>query len=87
MPAHLEGQSRPVRIADIDLLAVLDVDGGYAATIDVHPVEAAVVDRHPAALVEPQHQMRSRDQRVGDAHISAKVAADDDITPGREGAC
>jgi hypothetical protein len=87
MPAHLEGQPRPIWIADVDLLTVLDVDGGHTATVDEHPVQAAVVDRDPAALVEPQYQVRSRDQGMGDAHISAKVAADDDITTGREGAC
>ena len=87
MAAHLEGQLRPVWIADVELLTVLDVDGGHPAPVDEHPVEAAVVDRDPAALVEPQHQVRSRDQRMGDAHIGAEVAADDDIITGREGAC
>ena len=84
MPAHLEGQSRPVGVADVDLLAVLDVDGGHAATVDEHAVEAAVVDRHPAALIEPQHHVGSRDKGVGDTQVGAEVAADDDITAGRE---
>ena len=87
MAADLERKARTVGIADVDLLAVVNVDCGHAAPVCVHTVEAAVVDRDPAALVEPQYQVRSRDQGMGDAHISAKVAADDDITTGREGAC
>ena len=50
------------------------------------PVEAAVVDGHPSALVEAQHQVRPRDQRVGDADVGAQVAADDDVVACREGA-
>ncbi len=84
MPADLEGQAGPVGVADVDLLAVVDVDGGHTASVDEHPVEAAVVDRHPAALVEPQHHMGPRDQGVGDTQVGAKVTADDDITAGRE---
>jgi hypothetical protein len=86
MAADLERQARAVGIADVDLLAVLNVDGGYPAAIDVHAVEAAVVDRDPAALVEPQHQMRARGQRVGDTNVCAEVAADHDIVAGRESA-
>ena len=82
--ADLEGQPRAVGVADVDRLAVVDVDGGHPAAVDEHPVEAAVVDRDPAALVEPQHQVGARDQGVGDADVGAKVTADDDIVAGRE---
>ena len=82
--ADLEGQLRAVGIADVDGLAVLDVDGGHPAAVDVHAVEAAVVDRDPAALVEPQHQVRAGDQRMGDADVGAEVAADDDVVACRE---
>ncbi len=84
MTADLESQARAVGIADVDLLAVLNVDAGYPAAIDVQAVEAAVVDRDPAALIEPQHHMGARDQRVGDANVGAEVAADHDVVAGRE---
>lgn len=84
MPAHFEGQLRAVGIADVDLLPVVDVDGGHAAAVDVHPVEAAVVDGDPAALVEAHHEMRTGNQRVGDSDVSTQVSADDNIVAGRE---
>ena len=79
VPAHLETQLGAVRIADVDALAVLDVDGRHPASVHVHAVEAAVVDRDPPALVEPQHQVCPGDQGVGDAYVGAQVATDDDI--------
>ena len=53
--ADLEGQRRTVGVADIDPLAVLDVDIRHAPIVDEHPVEAAVVDCDPSALVESQY--------------------------------
>ena len=41
---------------------------------DEHPVEAVVVHGHPAAFVEPQHQMRPRDQWIRDAQISVRMS-------------
>nr|WP_286178277.1 hypothetical protein [Arthrobacter sp. SLBN-53] len=79
MAADLEGQLRAVGIADVELLAVGDVQRGDPLTVDVHAVEAAVVDGDPAALIEAQHQVRARDQRVGDTYIGAQVATDDDV--------
>ena len=87
LPADLERQLRAVRVADVDVLAVLDVDGRHPAAVDVHPVEAAVVDRDPPTLVEPQHQVCPGDQWVGDAYVGAKIATDDDIVSSGEGAC
>jgi hypothetical protein len=86
LPAHLERQQRTVRVADVDVLAVLDVGGRHAASVDVHPVEAAVVDGYPPALIEPQHEVCPGDQWVGDANVGAKVATDDDIVSSGEGA-
>ena len=87
IPVHLKGQQRPDKAADVDVLAVLDVDGGYPAALDEHPVEAVVVDGDPAALVEPQHQMRPRDQWIRDAQISVDVAADDHVVACHERVC
>jgi hypothetical protein len=50
--ADLESERRTVGVADVDPLAVLDVDIRHAPVVDEHPVEAAVVDRDPPALVE-----------------------------------
>jgi hypothetical protein len=86
MAADLERQARTVGIADVELLAVLNVDCGHPAPVDVHAVEAAVVNRDPAALVESKHQVGARDQRVGDPDIGTEVAADHDIVAWREGA-
>jgi hypothetical protein len=86
MVADLEGQPWAVGVADVDLLAVLDVDGGHPAPVDEHSVEAAVVDGRPAALVEPQNQMCPGYQRVRDAQVCAEVAADDNVVACREGA-
>ncbi len=86
MPTDLEGQLRPVRVADVDDLAVVQIGGRYPAPVDVHAVEAAVVDGDPPALIEPQHQVCPRDQWVCDADVGAKVATDDDIVSSGEGA-
>ncbi|BCI88443.1 hypothetical protein NIIDMKKI_36490 [Mycobacterium kansasii] len=67
----LEVQRRTVGIADVDPLAVVDVDDRYAAVADIEAVEAAVVDGDPAALVEAQQQVYSRDQRVRDTDVGA----------------
>jgi hypothetical protein len=79
MTADLEGQGRTVGIADIDGLAVLDIDDGHPAVPDEHPVEAAVIDGAPSALVKPKQQVGAGDQGVCDADVSAKVAPDDDV--------
>jgi hypothetical protein len=70
----LESKLRPVGIADVDALAVVDVDHRHPPAIDVSPVQRTVVDRQPPALVEPQQQMSARNQRVGEAHIGPEVA-------------
>jgi hypothetical protein len=59
VPADLESQLRPIRVADVEALTVVDVDGGHPPVVDVHPVEAAVVDGDPAALFKPQHKVCS----------------------------
>jgi hypothetical protein len=83
--ADLEGHRRTVRIADIDPLAVLDIDDRHASVVDVQPVEAAIVDGDPSALVESQHQVYPGDQRMCDADVRAQVTADDDIVACCEG--
>ena len=69
MSANFEGQCGTIRVADVDPLAIVDVDNWDAAIVDVHPVEAAVVDRDPSALVKSQQQVRSGDQRLRDADV------------------
>jgi hypothetical protein len=78
------GTTRPPTLM---FLAVLDLDGGHLPALDKHPVAAVVVHGHRVVLVEPQHQMRPRDQWIGDAQISADVAADSHIFPRGEGVC
>jgi hypothetical protein len=74
--ADLEIQLRPIGIADVDGLTVVDVDHRDAAPVDVGSVQRAVVDGQPAALIETQQQMCPRDQRMRDAHVGAKIASD-----------
>ena len=81
----LETQLWPIGVADVQVLTVLQVDGGYPSVVDVHPVEAAVVDGNPSALIEPQHKMRAGDQRMCDTDVGAKIAADDYVVARREG--
>ena len=82
----LERQLRPVGIADVDALAVVDVDHRHPAAVDESSVERAVVDRQPPALVEAQQQVGARDQRVRDAHVGAEVAPDHHVMACGEGA-
>jgi hypothetical protein len=86
MPPDLETQLRPIGIADVEALTVVQVNGWDLPVVDVHPVEAAVVDGYPPALIEPQHEVCAGDQWVGDADIGAKVATDNDIVSSGEGA-
>ena len=85
VPPDLETQLRPIGVADIEVLTVLQVDGGNPPIVDVHPVEAAVVDGDPSALIEPQHKVRAGDQRMCDTDVGAKIAADDYVVARREG--
>ena len=85
MASDLERQSRPVRVADVDGLPVADVHRGHPAVLDEHAVEAAVVDRRPAAVVEAQHHMGARHQRMCDADVGSQVATDDHVMARREG--
>jgi hypothetical protein len=84
VPPDLETQLRAIGIADVEALTVLQVNGWDLPVVDVHPVEAAVVDGDPPALVEPQHKVCARDQRVCDPDVGAKVAADDNVVARRE---
>jgi hypothetical protein len=85
MRPELEGQPRPLRIADGDALAVVDVDHRCAVAVEVGPVRRTVVDRQPSALVEPQNQVRAGYPGVGDAQVGVQVTADDHLVAGREG--
>jgi len=82
----LEDQPRPIGISEVDGLAVAKVDRRDPAIVDEHSVQAAVVDRLPTALIETQHDVRPRDQLVGNPDVGSKVPADDHVVAGREGA-
>jgi hypothetical protein len=84
MPTDLKGQRWTVRIAEVHRRAIGDVDLRHPPAIDVHPVERTVVDRLPPVVLEPQHDMRSGHQRMGQADIGAQIPADDHIVSGRE---
>lgn len=80
-----KGQTRTLRVADVNALAVVDIDHRHPVAVEVGPVQRAVIDCQPTALIEPQDQMRARDPRIGDAHIGLHVAPDDHLVAGREG--
>jgi hypothetical protein len=82
----LEGQLWPVGISDVEALAVVDVDHRHPAAVDERPVQRTVVDRQPPALVEAQQKVGARNQRVGDAHVSAEIPPDHDVVTRCEGA-
>jgi len=75
-----EGQTRPVRPADVNALAIADVDHPHPATVDEYPRRRPVVDRYPFALFETQQQVRAGDYWVGNAHVGTKVTSNHDIT-------
>ena len=77
--SHLESQLRPVGIADVDDLTVVDVDHWHPAPVDVRPVQRPIVDSQPVALFEAQQQMRARNQRMRDAHVGPEVTSDDHV--------
>ena len=76
VPPHFEGQQRSFGIADVDALAVVEVDHRDPPAIGEGPVQRAVVDREPPALIEAQQQVGARYQWMGDAHVGAQVASD-----------
>jgi hypothetical protein len=82
----LEPQQGSVGIADVEALAVVEVDHRHSPAVDESPIERTVVDRQPPALVEAQQQMGPRDQRVCDAHIGAEIAPDHHVMACGEGA-
>jgi hypothetical protein len=70
----LERQQRPVRISDVEALAIADIDHRYPLAIDESPVQGAVVDGQPPALIEAQQQVGARDQRMRYSHVGPEVA-------------
>ena len=84
--ADLERKLWPVGIADVDALAVVDVDHRHPAAVDVGAVQRTVVDGQPAPLIEAQQQMSTRDQRMRDAHVGAQIAPDHHVMACGEGA-
>jgi hypothetical protein len=80
----LESKLRAVGIADVDRLAVVDVDDRHPAAVDVGPVQRAVVDRQPAALIEPHDQVRAGDPGIRNPQVRVGVTPDDDLVAGRE---
>jgi hypothetical protein len=57
VPPDLEAQLGAVGIADVDALAVMDIDDRYLPAVGESPVERTVVDRQPPALVKTQQQL------------------------------
>lgn len=86
VPPHLEAQERTVGVSDVQALAVIDLDHGYATAVDERLVQRIVVDRQPSALIETQEEMSTRDQRMGDPHIGAQVSSDHHVVARCEGA-
>lgn len=80
-----EGQPRPLRIPDVDALAVVDVDHRHPVAVDVGPVQRAVVDCQPSALIEAQDQMRAGYPGVRDAQVGVQVASDNHLMTCSEG--
>ncbi len=80
-----KGQPRSPGIADVDALAVVNVDDGHPVAVQVGPVERTVVDCQPPSLIEAQDQVRPRDSGIRDAHVGLGVAPDDHFVAGGEG--
>jgi hypothetical protein len=76
---NLECKLWPVGVADVDGLAVVDVDYRHPTPVDVGAVQRTVVDCEPAPLLEAKQQMGARDERMGDAHVGAQVASDNHV--------
>jgi len=77
--SELETQLGPIGIANVDGLTVVNVDHRRSTAVDESPVQRTVVDGQPTALVETQQQVGPGDQGMGDAHVGAEIASDDDI--------
>ncbi|OBK28678.1 hypothetical protein A5659_05565 [Mycobacterium sp. 1165196.3] len=86
MAADVKRQQRPVRVADVEGLPVVDLDHRHPPAVDESAVERTVVDRQPLALVEAQQQVGTRNQRVGDTHVRSQIAPDYYIVARCEGA-
>jgi hypothetical protein len=82
--SDLEGQPGPLRIADVDALAVVQVDHRHPVAVDVRSVQRAVVDRHPAALIEAQDQVRAGYPGIRDAQVGVQITPDDHLMARRE---
>ena len=82
--SDFEGDPRTVGLADIDGLAVLDVEHGDPLAVDEDPVHRIVVDRNPPALIESQQHVRAGDQGMRYAQVCAQVASDDHVAARRE---
>jgi hypothetical protein len=82
--SDFKGQAWPVRLSDVDALAIPDVDHPYPLTVDECPCWRTVVDRHPVASIEAQQQVCAGDQRMGNAHVGTEVTSDDHIVAWRE---
>jgi hypothetical protein len=83
--SDLEDQARPVGVADVDALAVANVDHSCPSPVDERALLRSVVNRQPPALIEAQQQMHAGDLGVRDAHVGAQVTPDDDIVTCSEG--
>jgi hypothetical protein len=81
-----ERQQWPVGIADVDALAVVEVDDWHPPTVSESAIQRTVVDRQPPALVVAQQQMGARNQGVRNPHVGPEVAPDHHVVARREGA-
>ena len=82
--AHFEGDPRTVGLADVDRLAVVDVDDRNPLPVEVDAVQRVVVDRQPPPLIEAQQHVRAGDQRVRHAQVGPEVAAHDHVAASGE---
>jgi hypothetical protein len=79
-----ERDPRSVGLADVDGLAVLEVDHLHPLAIKEDPVQRIVVNRDPPAVIEAKQQVGARDQRMRHAQVGAHIAADDHVASRRE---
>ena len=65
--ADVEDDPRPIGQAEVEALAVPNVDRRHPSAVGEDAVVRVVVDRDPPAVLEAQQQVRAGDQRVRDA--------------------
>ena len=69
MTSDVENEPRPIRQAEVEALAVPNIERRHPLAVGEYPVLAVVVERDPPAVVEAQQHVRAGDERVRDAYI------------------